>query len=91
MILLTPFNYKNIIGVNPEEVSYFKLRKGSALFSQENLPKETITVSIKIKSEKRFNVFYSFADKESRDKCFSELRNLKIEEIIKILNATQRL
>jgi hypothetical protein len=89
MILLTPKNCKNIIGINPEEVSYFELKKGSTLFSGEENPKEAILVEIIMKDGKKLNFFYGFDDMLSRNKCFSELKNLKIEEIIKILNATQ--
>ena len=91
MILLTPKNCKNIIGINPKEISYFELKKGSALFSSEENPKEAILIEITMKDGEKHNVFYSFDDKESREKCFSELKNLKIEEIINILNATQKL
>lgn len=97
MILLTPKNCKNIIGINSQEVSSFELKKGSTLFSSEENPKESISIEIIMKDNKKYNVFYSFYDKIykeprlSRDKCFSELKNLKIQEIIEYLNDTQRL
>lgn len=86
MILLNPFNCKNIIGVNPEEISYFELQKGSTSFREEN-PKEAILISITMKDGKKYNVFYSFYKKEHRDKCFLKLQLLnQFKKIIKILN-----
>lgn len=100
MILLTPKKCKDIIGINPEEVSYFELKKIPVLFCSEKNPKEAILIEITMKDKKTHNVFYSFDDKESRDKCFLELKKEDgsrlpksttwdiFKEVIQILNAT---
>lgn len=103
MILLTPKKCKGIIGINSKEVSYFELGKGLTLFFGEENPKESISIEIIMKDKTKHNVFYGFDNKESRDKCFSKLKEedgsrlpmLKtwdiFKEVIQILNATQRL
>lgn len=101
MILLTPKNCKEAIVINPEEVSSFELRKG-LIFNCEENPKEAIFISTTMKDGKKYTASYGFDNKQSRDKCFSELKEKDghrlpkssawgiFEEIISILNATQR-
>lgn len=103
MIILNPKKCQNPIGINPKEVSSFQLKKNSVVFPKEENPKEAILISIIMKDGEKYNVFYRFDNKESRDMYFSALKEEDgsrlpksstwgiFEEIIKILNDTQRI
>ena len=81
-----PNNSETILIVNPKEVSCLELIKKNAK------QMEFIAVYITMKNGTIHSACYGFDDEESRNRCFAELMGAKtLKDIVKILNATQRL